>query len=80
MIGPTAAALGLRRLGFSRTEAERLVALKLRSERGDFREVTDAQKRLHFVRWLAEHGRLRTSAPHAATPIVPDDPPDQRSD
>lgn len=58
MVGPTALALGLRRLGFAPREAERIVALKLRYVRGGFREVTDAQKRLQFVRWLVAHGQL----------------------
>lgn len=56
--GPTAAALGLRARGFSPWEANCLVALKLRYERGDFREVSDAHKRLAFARWLVDHGRL----------------------
>jgi hypothetical protein len=56
--GPTAAAFGLRALGFSPQQAERLVALKLRYQRGEFRELTDAHKRLLFARWLFEHGRL----------------------
>ena len=58
MIGPTAAARALRACGFSSRQAERLVALKLRYERGAFREATAAQKRLLFVRWLIEHHRL----------------------
>jgi hypothetical protein len=62
-IGPTAAALGLRAVGFSPREAARIVALKLRYERGDFRELTDRQKRLLFVRWLVEHGHLSDRGP-----------------
>lgn len=57
-IGPTAAARALRACGFSPRQAERLVALKLRYERGAFREQIIAQNRLLFVRWLVEHGRL----------------------
>lgn len=57
-IGPTAAALGLRALGFSPREATRLVALKLRYERGVFLEPSAAQKRRAFARWLVDHGRL----------------------
>lgn len=57
-MGPTAAGLGLRAQGFSLRQAERLVRLKLRCERGEFRELTDQQKRLLFARWLVEHGRL----------------------
>ena len=57
-IGPTAAARALRACGFSPREAERLVALKLRYERGAYQEMTTVQKRLLFVRWLIEHCRL----------------------
>lgn len=56
-IGPTAAALALRAHGFSPHEAERLVQLKIRYQRGDFRELTD-QARWAFVRWLIQHGWL----------------------
>ena len=56
--GPTAAARALRAFGFSPRQAERLVALKMRYERGAFRELTTVQKRLLFVRWLVEHGRI----------------------
>jgi hypothetical protein len=60
-VGPTRAVLGLRAIGFTPQEAARLVALKIRYERGGFREVAEAsqeQKRLRFARWLVEHGRL----------------------
>lgn len=57
-IGPTAAASALRAYGFSPRQAERLVALRLRYERGAFREVTVPQTRLLFARWLVTHGRL----------------------
>ncbi len=57
-IGPTAAARALRAYGFSPRQAERLVGLKMRQQRGDFREITSAQNRLLFVRWLVAHGRL----------------------
>ncbi len=56
--GPTAAARALRAFGFSPRQADRLVALKIRYQRGAFRELTTAQKRLLFVRWLVEHGRI----------------------
>lgn len=62
-IGPTAAARTLRAYGFSPRQAERLVALKMRQERGDFREITLAQNRLLFVRWLVAHGRLSDELP-----------------
>ena len=57
-IGPTAAGQYLRAAGFSSREAERLVALKLRYLRGDFRELTDTQARLLFARWLVAHHYL----------------------
>ncbi len=56
--GPTAAARALRACGFSPLQADRLVPLKIRYERGAFRELTSAQKRLLFVRRLAEQGRI----------------------
>lgn len=56
--GPAAAAFCLRAFGFSPQQAERLVALKLHYQRGEFRELTDAHKRLLFARWPFEHGRL----------------------
>lgn len=62
-IGPTAAARALRACGFSSRQADGLVALKLRYERGVFRELTVAQNRLLFVRWLFEHGRLDDGLP-----------------
>ena len=57
-MGPTAAAFSLRAQGFSPRAAERLVKLKLGYDRGEFREVSDEQKRLFFARWLFEHGRI----------------------
>ena len=57
-IGPTAAALALRTQGFTPQEATRLVELRRRYERGEFREIPIEQKRREFVRWLVEHGRL----------------------
>jgi hypothetical protein len=56
--GPTAAAQALRACGFSPRQAERLVALKIRYERGVFRELSATQKRLLFARWLVQHGRI----------------------
>jgi hypothetical protein len=58
IIGPTAAAHSLRACGFSPRQADRIVTLKLRYDRGSFRELTVSQKRILFVRWLVEHGRL----------------------
>jgi hypothetical protein len=62
-MGPIAAAAALRGLGFSSQEANRLVELKLRCERGDLDDPTDAQKRLRFVRWLVQNGRLSEGEP-----------------
>lgn len=61
--GPTAAARALRAYGFSPRQTERLVALKLRYERGAFREFTLPETRLLFVRWLVAHGRLSDEVP-----------------
>jgi hypothetical protein len=57
-MGPTAAGVALRSRGFSPPEADRLVRLRLTYQRGEFRELTDEQKRLTFARWLVEHGHL----------------------
>jgi hypothetical protein len=57
-MSPIAAAVTLRGLGFSSDEANRLVALKLRCERGDLDDPTDTQKQLLFARWLVQTGRL----------------------
>ncbi|MBV9280262.1 MAG: hypothetical protein JOZ41_09295 [Chloroflexi bacterium] len=62
-IGPTAAARALRACGFSPREAERLVALKMRYDRGAFRERTLAEQRLLFARWLVQHHRLSDGYP-----------------
>jgi hypothetical protein len=59
--GPTAAAMFLRARGFSPREAERLVRLKLRFERGDSHELTPTRRflaHLLFLRWLAQQGRF----------------------
>jgi hypothetical protein len=62
-MGPIAAAVALRGLGFSPDEANRLVALKLRRERGELDDPTDIQKQLCFVRWLVQNGRLSAGEP-----------------
>ena len=66
-LGPTAAAVGLRALGFSPREAERLVMLKLRYLRGEFSQPTLEEKRLRFGRWLVDHGRLTDAMPDPLT-------------
>jgi len=72
-VGPTRAVLCLRALGFTPREAERLVALRMRYERGGFREVPETsqqQKRLRFARWLVRHGHLTEwpAAGHVTAP------------
>jgi hypothetical protein len=62
-LGPAAAAVGLRALGFSPREAERLVTLKLHYLRREFPEPTLEEKRLRFARWLVDHGRLTDAIP-----------------
>jgi hypothetical protein len=62
-MGPIAAAVTLRGLGFSTQEAYRLVDLKLRYERGELDDLTETQKQLHFVRWLVQNGRLSEGEP-----------------
>ena len=63
--------------GFTPFSAARLVALRRRYEQGEFRELTDEEKRLLFGRWLVEHGRLRESRlasptePRASAPVNP---------
>lgn len=57
-LGPIAASVALRGLGFSALEANRLVELRQRRERRELDEPTDGQKRLRFVRWLVQNGRL----------------------
>jgi hypothetical protein len=49
--------------GFTAQAIERLVALKRRHERGELTELTLAEKRLLFVRWLVEHGQLHDGVP-----------------
>ena len=46
-------------LGFSETEATRLVYLKDHvTETSEYREMVEEQHRLDFMRWLIEHDRL----------------------
>jgi hypothetical protein len=71
-IGPTAAAHSLRACGFSPRQADCLVTLKLRYDRGSFRELTVSQKRLLFVRWLVERGRLNEGPTVSNSMRLPD--------
>jgi hypothetical protein len=60
-IGPTAASMALGARGFSPREAEKLVRLRMRYARGEFRELSPAQRRqayLLFLRWLFRHGKI----------------------
>jgi hypothetical protein len=43
---------------FTTGEIARLMALRDCFERGDYRELSQEHKRLLFVRWLIENGRL----------------------
>ena len=63
-IGLSGAALYLRHNGFSWQQADRLLQLKLRYERGAFHEVTDEQKRAEFAKWLVRHGHLTDRLDH----------------
>jgi hypothetical protein len=46
-------------LGFSETEATRLVYMKDHvAEKTEYREMVEEQHRLDFMRWLVEHDRL----------------------
>ena len=46
-------------MGFSVTEAERLVHMKDNvSEQPEYREIVAESRRLDFVRWLIEHNRI----------------------
>jgi hypothetical protein len=69
-LDPIAAAVALRGLGFSAQEGYRLVKLKRQCEHGDPDDPTDTQKRLLFVRWLAQQGSLSEGAPVCWTPSV----------
>ena len=65
-LSATAAMLGLQAQGFSPREAERLVRLKLRVGRSQIRVFTAEQKRLLFIRWLLQQGRLNEGDPPLA--------------
>lgn len=57
-LGTAASRLALTHRGFNARETERLIALKIRYERGDLRLVSDEEKRLRFARWLVMHSYL----------------------
>jgi hypothetical protein len=46
-------------LGFSETEATRLIHMKDHvAEQTEYREMVEESRRLDFIRWLVEHDRL----------------------
>ena len=49
----------LQSLGFSETEASRLVYMKNHvADEVEYREMLEEKRRLNFIRWLIEHNRL----------------------
>lgn len=49
----------LQSLGFSETEASRLVYMKNHvTDEVEYREMLEENRRLNFIRWLIEHNRL----------------------
>ena len=50
----------LEQVGFSSAEIASLVRVKALYQRGAYHEVTPEYKRLAFVRWLYEQGRLQS--------------------
>ena len=61
-----AALLRLRRRGFTPRQAERLLALRRRYDRGDVRAVLD-RDRLRFARYLLRHGWIGDWGPTRGT-------------
>jgi hypothetical protein len=50
----------LEHVGFSSEQITRLFRLKARYQRGVYHEATPEYKRLAFVRWLYQQGRLQS--------------------
>ena len=50
----------LERVGFSREQITRLLRIKERYQQGAYQEATPEQRRLKFVRWLYQNGRLQS--------------------
>ena len=50
----------LEHVGFSREQSTRLFSIKERYQQGAYHESTAEYKRLKFVRWLYQHGRLQS--------------------
>ncbi len=63
-LSPTATMIDLGALGFSQLEAQRLLDLKARFDRGQLHEVTREEQRLRFIRWLVEHEYLNEGVPN----------------
>jgi len=74
---PLHATLALVALGFEPLQAARLVALRRRHapDRPARSAPPTAEKRLRFVRWLVEHGRLSDGAPIGRSTPAPADAP-----
>lgn len=62
-LSSTTTTIDLGALGFSRLEAQRLLGLKERFDRGQLHEVTREEQRLRFVRWLVDHEYLNEGMP-----------------
>ena len=50
----------LERVGFSREQITHLLRIKERYQQGAYHEATTEQRRLEFVRWLYQNGRLQS--------------------
>lgn len=50
----------LERVGFSRQQIVDLCRIKALYQQGDYHAATAEYKRLKFVRWLYQHGRLQS--------------------
>jgi hypothetical protein len=53
-------ARNLEHVGFSSEQIARLFSIKALYQRGAYHEATPEYKRLAFVRWLYEQGRLQS--------------------
>ena len=51
---------GLEDVGFSNEQIARLARVKALYQRGAYHEATPEDKRLAFVRWLYQQGRLQS--------------------
>ncbi len=48
----------LRADGFTDETIGRLIAVRIRYQRGEYSDETEESRRLLFARWLYEHGRI----------------------